>query len=101
MKKKHGPAFHAEFRPLARCPECRGQGETQGIFHHIPCHACGASGLVDKETGEALSADELVVQLRLRLRKSLAENRKLRAQLAEDPGMARGYGPMGARYHGD
>ena len=103
MKKKPGPAFKAEFRPLTRCPECRGQGETRGIFHDIPCLACGASGMVDKETGAALTLDELVVQLRIRLHKKEEENRVLRRRLkeTEDPGASRGYGPMGMRYHGD
>jgi len=103
VKKKHGPAFKAEFRPLTRCPECRGQGETRGIFHNIPCAACGASGLVDKETGSSLTADELVVQLRLRLRRQAEEIKDLRHRLkeTEDPGASRGYGPMGMRYHGD
>lgn len=64
---------------------------------------------MDKETGEALAAEDLVVQLRLRWTKAMQENRHLRSRLAEKEddsagrgyGETRGHGPMGMKYHGD
>lgn len=103
MKKRSGPAFHQQTRPLKRCPACNGQGITRGLFHELPCADCGAAGVVDKATGVALPAEDLLLQLRLRLNRAHEEVRTLRAQLdsaRRDPA-ERGHGPMGKVYHGD
>jgi len=75
----------------------------------MPCPDCNAGGVVDKETGQALAVEDLVVQLRLWLAKAMEDNRKLKRRLAErrDESDGRGYGeknghgPMGMKYHGD
>lgn len=69
----------------------------------MPCPDCSASGVVDKETGEPLALEELVLQLRLWLDRAMEENRRLKSQLADKKpeNNIRGYGPFGARYHGD
>lgn len=67
ITKRHGPGRRLEVIDLAACPDCAGQGWTKGLFHDLKCNTCGASGMVSKETGEALPAEVLVLQLRLRL----------------------------------
>lgn len=102
--KRSGPSFKQETRPLAKCTPCKGKGTTQGVFYEIPCHQCAGSGIVDKETGEQLPQDELVLQLRIRLNEKIQENSMLRSELQElrnEASNDRGYGHMGKRYHGD
>ena len=109
MKRRSGPSFRQQKRPLAKCPGCHGKGVTRGLFHEMPCPDCNAGGVVDKETGEALAVDDLVLQLRLWLAKAMQENRQLKRQLADGNeesngrgyGQGRGHGPMGMKYHGD
>lgn len=75
----------------------------------MPCPDCNAGGVVDKETGDPLPAEELVIQLRLWLAKAMETNRQLRAQIKQNRpqednrgyGEGRGHGPMGMKYHGD
>ncbi len=109
MKSRSGPSFDQQRRPLDKCPGCHGQGVTRGLFHQMPCNDCNASGVVDKETGEPLPMEDLVLQLRLWLAKAMQENRQLKRQLADGKdesngrgyGQGRGHGPMGMKYHGD
>jgi len=37
------------------------------MFHEMVCFTCNGGGVVLNETGEALTSDELVVELRIRL----------------------------------
>lgn len=67
MKKVHGPAFLKQQIALAHCPVCRGKAVIQGVFHHLDCVQCNASGWVAADTGEALDERELVTQLSLKL----------------------------------
>tara|TARA_R110000850_G_scaffold264606_1_gene393771 strand:+ start:18181 stop:18408 length:228 start_codon:yes stop_codon:yes gene_type:complete len=75
----------------------------------MPCPDCNAGGVVDKETGEPLAVEDLVLQLRLWLAKAMQDNRQLKRQLADVKGESngrgygegRGHGPMGMKYHGD
>lgn len=109
MRKRSGPSLRQQRRPLAKCPSCHGNGVKRGLFHEMPCPDCNAGGVVDKETGEALAADDLVLQLRLWLAKAMQDNRELKRQLADRKGesngrgygQGRGHGPMGMKYHGD
>jgi len=103
LRKAAGPSFRQQRRPLAKCPTCNGTGMVQGLFHQMPCHDCNGGRVVDKETGEALPAEELVVQLTLWLERSREENRQLKRQLADERAKdnSRGYGAGGSRYHGD
>ena len=110
LKKRSGPSLRQQARPLKKCRGCHGRGVTKGLFHEMPCPDCNAGGVVDKETGEALAVEDLVVQLRLWLTRSMETNRKLRQQLADRKsddsagrgyGETRGHGPMGMKYHGD
>lgn len=73
MKKSHGPAFRREVKPLMECGICRGAGSTSGVFHQLDCVSCNASGWVCRETGEALPLEELVPQLNMKLRNTVAE----------------------------
>ncbi len=76
-----------------------------GVFHEMACGHCHGSGLVDKETGEPLDPEALIVQLALRWRTERKESARLRNELAEKKSAVyredRGHGPMGRRYHGD
>ena len=56
--------------PLARCEVCQGQGVIKGIFHVMDCAGCNGAGLIDRATNEALSAAQMVQQLRVRLNRS-------------------------------
>lgn len=104
MKKRAGPAFRRQSKPLKACTECK-DGVVTGLFHDLPCNHCHGSGLVDKETGQGLAVEDLVIQLGMRWRAERDRNARLRNQLAgRKQGPAnddRGYGPMGKRYHGD
>lgn len=100
--KKRTRSFRQQRVPLKPCPTCAGAGTTTGVFYEVPCPECHASGLVDKETGDRLPLDELVLQLMLRWRDSRNRERELAVQLREARREAdRGHGPMGMRYHGD
>lgn len=103
MKKRSGPAFTQQKRPLKRCPVCHGRGLVKPMFYEVPCTHCESSGVVCKETGQSLASPDLVLQLRIRLnekREQLADLRKQLADIkAENNG--RGYGAAGSRYHGD
>ncbi len=109
LKKQAGPSFRQQRVPLKKCSTCHGQGATRGLFHEMPCPDCNAGGVVQKETGDPLSVEDLVVQLRLWLAKAMQDNRQLRSQLAEKKddsagrgyGEGRGHGPRGMKYHGD
>jgi hypothetical protein len=66
----------------------------KGIFHEMPCAGCNGAGLVNRETGEALEAEAMVMQLRLRLNhanKQLAHYQALmpKAGPADDYGKSR------------
>lgn len=100
--KKRTRSFRQQRVPLKPCPSCIGAGTKRGVFFEMPCPDCHASGLVDKDTGEALALEDLVLQLMLRWRESRNRERELAAQLREARREAdRGHGPMGMRYHGD
>ena len=110
MKKRSGPPLRQQRVELKRCGTCHGNGVSKGLFHEMPCPDCNAGGVVDKETGTALPVEDLVVQLRMWLAKTMDTNRKLRKQLAHRQaddsagrgyGETRGHGPMGMKYHGD
>lgn len=103
MKKRSGPALAKQKRPLKNCPACNGRGLVKPMFYELPCDQCHASGVVDKETGQGIPVDVLVLQLRIRLNERDQELADVRARLARITGgeNGRGYGSAGARYHGD
>ena len=68
MKKSHGPAFRKEMIQLDQCPACFGNAVIRGVFHHMDCIQCNASGWVIACTGEALPLEVLVTQLNFKLR---------------------------------
>lgn len=70
IPKRHGPDRKIGVIPLGRCEICQGMGVIKGIFYEGACAACNGSGLVNRDTGEALSSDSMVVQLRLRLNRA-------------------------------
>ena len=53
--------------PLVRCEVCQGQGVIKGIFHVMDCAGCNGAGLIDRATNQALSLEQMVQQLRVRL----------------------------------
>ena len=73
------------------------------MFYQVRCDNCEASGVVCKETGKSLAMDELVIQLRIRLKERSQQLKSAHRQLAELRGgeSGRGYGAGGSRYHGD
>lgn len=103
MKKKSGPPLTREKLPLERCPYCNGNGTVKPMFHEMVCASCNGLGGVNKETGAGLSADDVIMQLRIRLRERTHTERLLRRQLADlkDESGGRGYGAGWSRYHGD
>lgn len=103
MSKRSGPPLSLKKLPLQRCPVCQGSGTVKPMFHEMICATCNGLGGLDKETGEAMSQDNVTMQLRIRLRESAQNERNLRRQLAavNDESAGRGYGAGGARYHGD
>ena len=103
MKKRSGPEFRQQKRPLKRCPSCHGTGMIRPMFYEVPCDRCEASGVVCKETGDSLALPDLVLQLRIRLNEreqELADTRRRLAALKNENN-GRGYGAGGSRYHGD
>lgn len=56
--------------PLVRCEVCQGRGVIKGIFHVMDCAGCNGAGLIDRATNEALSAMQMVQQLRVRLNRA-------------------------------
>ena len=103
MIKEAGPPLSLKKLPLKLCPECRGNGTIKPMFHEMLCARCNGLGGVHHETGETLDADNVIMQLRVRLRERAEAERKVRRQLADirDESAGRGYGAGGARYHGD
>ncbi|MEQ6925612.1 hypothetical protein AAUI01_08310 [Pseudomonas mosselii] len=105
MRKIHGPAFKKSVIELDKCPLCRGRAVIQGVFHELPCDHCNASGWVAAATGEALSLDELVTQLSMRLQAANRQIEQLKRPRAGGP--EAGYqgsnrlGAGGTNYTGD
>lgn len=81
----------------------------KGLFHEMVCADCGGAGLVHGDTGEAIAAEQLVVQLRLRLNKAMAVVREQERLIKgagitgaeQDYGRTNGRGPGGSNYTGD
>jgi RecJ-like exonuclease len=67
--------------PLVRCEICQGQGVIKGIFHVMDCAGCNGAGLIDRATNEALSAMQMVQQLRVRLNRANKQVVALTARL--------------------
>ncbi|MBX9754657.1 MAG: hypothetical protein K2X80_07885 [Pseudomonadaceae bacterium] len=89
IKKSHGPSRDIPRVPLGRCEVCQGIGFIKGIFHRMECAACNGSGLINRDTCEALEPAAMVVQLRQRLNWATRQVEVLRAQL-EQAGLAGG-----------
>nr|WP_314872140.1 hypothetical protein [uncultured Pseudomonas sp.] len=67
MRKSHGPSLKKDRIVLTKCVDCRGSAVVKGVFYEMPCGLCNASGWVSAVTGQALSLEELVTQLGLRV----------------------------------
>lgn len=89
LVKRHGPDLRVAVVPLAECGACLGKGVIRGVFHQMACAGCNGSGMVSKETGDALEAELLVLQLRMRLSKAHAVIRQQRACM-ERAGLVQG-----------
>jgi len=105
MIKEAGPPLSLKKLPLKLCPECNGNGTVKPMFHELLCGRCNGLGGVHHETGDTLSTDNVIMQLRVRLRERAESERILRRRLADlkrnEESAGRGYGAGGARYHGD
>lgn len=99
--KRSGPSLRQQAVELEKCGTCHGSGFVKPMFYELPCTGCNAGGWVNKETGEALALEDLVVQLRLKVNELGAKNRELHRRLAECGQPERGYGPMGQPIRGD
>jgi hypothetical protein len=99
VKKTHGPDFRRQMKPLMECALCRGAGSTNGIFHQIDCAACNASGWICQTTGEPLPLEELVPQLSMRLRNTVAALARANNRGTEEQNNRRGAG--GSHYTND
>lgn len=80
--KYTGPSLSKKKRPLAKCPECQGRGITKGVFFEMTCPGCNGGGVVDKQTGQALDLEALVLELRMRLNDRANTITLLQEQLA-------------------
>ncbi|WP_273861945.1 hypothetical protein [Pseudomonas sp. LA5] len=67
MRKQHGPDLKRRPALINRCTSCRGRGVVTGVFHEMDCTTCEGTGWVDRETGQALPAEQLVFTLSNRL----------------------------------
>ncbi len=85
--------------PLARCEVCQGHGVITGIFHVMDCAACNGSGLIDRATNQALSSEQMVQQLRVRLNRANRQIGQQQEQL-ERAGLVPVSGPA-ADYQGN
>lgn len=103
MIKEAGPPLSLKKLPLKLCPECNGNGTVKPMFHELLCGRCNGLGGVHHETGDTLSTDNVIMQLRVRLRERAEAERILRRRLADitDESAGRGYGVGGSRHHGD
>lgn len=105
MKKSHGPALRKQVIELAQCPACRGRAVVRGVFHELVCVQCNASGWVEALTGNALSLEELVIQLSFRLQAAQRHINELRNPRAAGPEAtyqdANRLGAGGSNYTGD
>lgn len=84
---------------LARCEVCQGRGTIQGIFHVMECAGCNGGGLFDLATGQALTHQQLVQQLRIRLDRAARQVEQQQKQL-ERAGLLPVTGPA-ADYQGN
>lgn len=91
--RKHGPERRIGIIALAECVACQGKGIIEGVFHQMTCAGCNGSGMVSKESGEALDPQVLVVQLRMRLSQAHARIRHQQAVM-ESAGLVQD-GPKG------
>ncbi len=78
-----GPSLTKKKRPLATCSECQGRGTTKGLFFEMTCPGCNGGGVVDKQTGQALDPEVLVLELRMRLNDRANTITRLEAELAD------------------
>ncbi|MBV1812507.1 hypothetical protein KTT58_07135 [Pseudomonas viridiflava] len=72
MKRSHGTAFRRTLIPLEKCKSCNGRAVIKGLFHHLDCIDCHASGWVRADEGEPLSLQDLVTQLSFNLNQAHA-----------------------------
>jgi hypothetical protein len=109
LKKSHGPAFRKELIPLKACPSCQGQAVIKGLFHHLDCLDCNASGWVREDNGQALELQDLVTQLSFNLRRAFGVVEELRRPASAHQGDPIGLfysqnnrrGAGGSNYTGD
>lgn len=103
MKKSRSRSLALEKIALTRCPHCNGNGSLRPMFYEIECDGCNGLGRVKKDTGEALSPEEVITQQRIRMKEQRALISQLRREMADiqSESAGRGYGPAGARHHGD
>ena len=85
--------------PLVRCEVCQGQGVIKGIFHVMDCAGCNGAGLIERATNQALSAEQMVQQLRVRLNRANRQVEQQKKQL-EAAGLVPVTGPA-ADYQGN
>ncbi|WP_298187800.1 hypothetical protein [uncultured Pseudomonas sp.] len=85
--------------PLVRCEVCQGQGVIKGIFDVFDCAGCNGAGLIDRTTNKALSLEQMVQQLRVRLNRAHRQVEQQQEQL-ERAGLVPVTGPA-ADYQGN
>lgn len=85
--------------PLVRCEVCQGQGVISGVFHLMECAGCNGAGLIDRTSNKALSHEQMVQQLRVRLNRANRQIDQQHEQL-ERAGLMSVSGPA-ADYQGN
>lgn len=96
-KRNSGPPLKLSIPKFAGCGRCKKTGIEKPFLHEMVCDGCGGAGMVNKETGERVPDDILLVAMRkeiFRLRGIITEiNRK-------DPDQCPIYGELGTRNGG-
>jgi hypothetical protein len=81
--KLKSPPSRIQLPELVDCDLCD-KGFIEGLFHKkMPCDKCNGSGVLDKETGEAIPNEILIPAMRDSIDRLKSERADLKRQLAE------------------
>lgn len=81
--KLKSPPSRIQLPELVDCDLCD-KGFIEGLFHKkMPCDKCNGSGVLDKETGEAIPNEILIPAMRDSIDRLKSERTDLKRQLAQ------------------
>jgi hypothetical protein len=93
-------SLHLSIPPLGPCdnPYCH-DGFVRGMFSSSSCYKCEGSGLVHKETKEAIDKSVMIAAMKLCIRKQRQEIKRLEAN-QKPPAEFNPYGDVPDRHGG-